>query len=58
MATLTAGIFFFGAVQIMFIGIVGEYVGEILNRMNKKPMVVERERLNFDDDKKKDISPE
>ena len=49
MATLTAGIFFFGAVQIMFIGIVGEYVGEILSRMNKKPMVVERERLNFDE---------
>ncbi len=49
MATLSAGIFFFGAIQIMFIGIVGEYVGEILARMNKRPMVVERERLNFDE---------
>lgn len=50
MASLTAGIFFFSAVQIMFIGIVGEYVGEILNRMNKHPMVVEKERLNFEVD--------
>ena len=50
-ATLVIGLFFLGAVQIMFIGIVGEYIGEILNRMNDKPMVVERERLNFDIDK-------
>lgn len=54
MASLTAGIFFFSAVQIMFIGIVGEYVGEILNRMNKHPMVVEKERLNFDNEDKTD----
>ncbi len=50
MATLTCGIFFFSAVQIMYIGIVGEYVGEILGRMNKRPMVVERERLNFNNE--------
>lgn len=50
MASLTAGLFFIGAVQIMFIGIIGEYVGEILNRMKRKPMVVEKERINFDDD--------
>lgn len=50
MATLVIGMFFIGAVQIMFIGIVGEYVGEILTRMNDKPMVIERERLNFDED--------
>ena len=48
MATVVIGIFFIGAVQIMFIGIVGEYVGEILSRMSRKPMVVEKERLNFD----------
>lgn len=49
MATLVIGMFFLGGVQIMFIGIVGEYVGEILNRMSEKPMVVEKERLNFED---------
>lgn len=50
MATLVIGLFFIGAVQIMFIGIVGEYVGEILTRMNDRPLVIERERLNFDDE--------
>lgn len=49
-ATLVIGMFFIGAVQIMFIGIVGEYVGEILLRMSDKPMVVEKGRLNFDPD--------
>lgn len=48
MATMVIGLFFIGAVQIMFIGIVGEYVGEILLRMSDKPMVVEKDRLNFD----------
>ena len=51
MATLVIGLFFLGAVQIMFIGIVGEYVGEILARMSEKPMVVEKERINFDEDR-------
>ncbi|MCR5214371.1 MAG: glycosyltransferase family 2 protein [Eubacterium sp.] len=53
-ASLTAGIFFFSAVQIMFIGIIGEYVGEILARMNKKPLVVEKARYNFEDESEKD----
>lgn len=48
-ATLTAGLFFLGAIQIIFIGVVGEYVGEILTRMNRHPRVVEKERLNFDE---------
>ena len=50
-ATLAVGIFFLGAVQLMFIGIVGEYVGEVLTRMNDRPMVIEKERLNFDERK-------
>lgn len=54
MATLVIGMFFIGAVQIMFIGIVGEYVGEILTRMNDRPMVIEKERLNFDEDSQSD----
>lgn len=54
MATLVIGLFFFSAVQIMFIGIVGEYIGEILSRMSEKPMVIERERINFDDENQED----
>ena len=33
----------------IFVINVGEYIGEILDRMNRKPMVVERERLNFEE---------
>lgn len=54
MATLVIGLFFFSAVQLMFIGIIGEYVGEILTRMNEKPMVIEKERLNFEKNKEGD----
>ncbi len=53
MAPLIIGMFFIGAVQILFIGIVGEYVGEILNRLTDKPMVIEQERLNFKEEENK-----
>lgn len=46
-APLIIGMFFIGSVQILFIGVIGEYVGEILNRLIDRPMVVEQERINF-----------
>ena len=52
MATLVIGMFFMEAVQIMFIGIVGEYIGEILSRLSEKPIVIEKERLNFEVEEK------
>ena len=39
--------FFIGSVQLLFIGIVGEYVGAVLRRVKKSPFVVEEEALNF-----------
>lgn len=48
-ATLVIGMFFLGAVELMFIGIVGEYVGEILARFNDRPLVIEKERINFEE---------
>ena len=48
MAPLVVGMFFFSAVQLLFLGIVGEYVGSIHTRVQKRPMVVEKERINFD----------
>ncbi|MCM1156746.1 MAG: glycosyltransferase family 2 protein [Roseburia sp.] len=48
MAPILIGIFFWGAFQLFFIGILGQYIGEILTRVTKRPIVVERERLNFD----------
>lgn len=41
-------IFFFGAVQVFFLGVLGEYVGIILTHVRKLPLVVEAERVNFD----------
>ncbi len=47
-APVIIGIFFLGAVQLFFIGIIGEYVGAILTQVQKRPLVIENERLNFD----------
>ena len=48
LAPLLIGIYFFGAVQLSFIGILGEYIGAIHTQVHKRPLVVERERINFD----------
>ncbi len=48
MAPVLLGLFFIGAVQLIFIGILGEYIGAIHTRISKRPLVVERKRLNFE----------
>ncbi len=52
MAPVVIGMFFFSAVQLAFLGLMGEYVMSINNRIMNRPLVVEAERLNFDKDKK------
>jgi glycosyltransferase involved in cell wall biosynthesis len=47
-APLMIGMFFFGAVQLIFIGIVGEYIGAIWTHVKNRPLVIEEDRLNFD----------
>ena len=47
MAPLVIGIFFFSAVQLFFIGIIGEYIGAIYTQVKKRPLVIEKERINF-----------
>jgi glycosyltransferase involved in cell wall biosynthesis len=47
-APLVIGLFFFGAVQLFFIGIIGEYVGSIHTQVLKRPLVIEKERINFE----------
>jgi glycosyltransferase involved in cell wall biosynthesis len=49
LAPLLIGIYFFGAVQLFFIGVLGEYIGAIHTQVHKRPLVVERERINFDE---------
>ena len=47
-APLIIGLFFFSSVQLFFIGIIGEYIGSIQTQVLKRPLVVEKERVNFD----------
>jgi len=46
-APLVIGMFFFASVQLFFLGIVGEYVGSILTQVRRRPLVIEKERINF-----------
>ena len=48
-APLVIGLFFFGGVQLFFLGIIGEYIGAIFTQVKKRPLVVEKERINFDE---------
>lgn len=47
-APLLIGMFFFAAVQIFCLGMIGEYVGVIFDHVRNRPLVIERERINFD----------
>lgn len=47
-APVVIGMFFFGAVQLMFIGLLGEYIGAIHTQVLHRPLVTEKERINFD----------
>ena len=49
MAPMVIGIFFFAAVQLFFIGIIGEYIGAIYTQVKNRPLVIEKERINFDE---------
>ncbi len=49
-APMLIGMFFLGSVQIFFLGILGEYVGEILNKISKLPDVVTTEEINFSEE--------
>jgi len=47
MTPLLLGVFFIGAIQIFFIGILGEYILSINTRVLRRPLVVEEKRINF-----------
>ncbi|MBU0762683.1 MAG: glycosyltransferase family 2 protein [Candidatus Altiarchaeota archaeon] len=47
LAPLVIGLFFFSSVQLLFLGVVGEYIGMIFTQVHKRPLVVEKERVNF-----------
>lgn len=46
-APMMIGMFFLGAVQLFFLGFIGEYILNMNQRIMKRPLVVEEERINF-----------
>ena len=46
-APVIIAIFFLFGIQLMFIGILGEYIGSIHSYLQRRPVVVEKERINF-----------
>jgi glycosyltransferase involved in cell wall biosynthesis len=46
--TLIVAIFFFSGVQLFFFGILGEYISAVHSQVRKRPLVIEKERLNFE----------
>ena len=47
LAPTMIGLFFLGSVQLISLGIIGEYVGSIHTMVQNRPLVTERERINF-----------
>ncbi|MFR7821225.1 glycosyltransferase family 2 protein [Candidatus Pseudoruminococcus sp.] len=52
------GIFVLGGLQLMFTGILGEYILSINQRVMKRPLVIEERRINFDNDNEEDDKDE
>lgn len=47
-APIILGLFFFSSIQLFFLGIAGEYIGNIYTKVMNRPLVIEKERFNFD----------
>lgn len=47
-APLILGVFFIGSIQLFFLGLIGEYILNINDRLMKRPLVIEEKRINFD----------
>jgi hypothetical protein len=41
------GLFFMGSIQLFFLGLVGEYIGSIYTLAVRRPLVIEKERINY-----------
>ena len=46
-APTVIGIFMISSIQIMLLGLLGEYIGIILLHQRNMPLVIEKERINF-----------
>jgi len=46
-APMVIGFFLFSSIQLLFLGIIGEYIGSIYTQVKNLPLVIEKERINF-----------
>ncbi len=46
-APILIAVFFFSSMQLFFIGVIGEYLGAVLTQILRRPVVIEKERINF-----------
>jgi glycosyltransferase involved in cell wall biosynthesis len=56
-APLLIGLLFFSSIQLFFIGLLGEYIGAIHTQVQKRPLVIEQERINLDQTTRLPASP-
>lgn len=49
-APMMIGMFFLGAVQLFFLGFIGEYILSMNQRIMKRPLVIEEERIGFEEE--------
>lgn len=47
MAPLVTGMFFFSSIQLIFLGVIGEYLAAVYVHVRNRPLVIEKERVNF-----------
>lgn len=50
MSPILIGMFFLGSVVLFFLGVMGEYIMSINERLMNRPLVIEEERINFSDE--------
>lgn len=48
-APVVIGLFFVSSIQLFSIGMIGEYIAVIIRRVTPKPLVIEKEKINFDE---------
>jgi 4-hydroxybenzoate polyprenyltransferase len=48
LAPMLIGVFFISSLQLVFLGVMGEYIGAIYTQVQNRPYVVELDRINFE----------
>jgi hypothetical protein len=48
LAPMLIGVFFVSSLQLVFLGVMGEYIGAIYTQVQNRPYVVELDRINFE----------